>query len=570
MFAEGVRPADINSDRRSVVRFVKRFKSRGLVSMLIVLLLLSSALTGLIAVAFDVTGPAPSEHVRILAGIAPVFVSEPKDPINATYGVQLNITAIVKDGDNGTLRVTWVWGDGKVNVTTVTGAVNTNIVIRNNHVYTPPIQQGRGDYRENQTLVIYLDDNNGNNVSCTTLVRVLMPPNGYPTRPGLYLNGTGSSKIDPAAVVYVVANASDPEGESLTWTYVFNNGTADYRVEVLNTPATAPNQMVYVNISHSFGTIGLHRIDIFVSDALIPYQIFPHNMTNTIFATVTVNTAPSVLATINVDPNNPVVNTTIGYRLVNFSLDASDLDGDVLTFTWDFGDGTAPVVNTSAGGTGTFTARQSRNYTDEGIFNVTVNVTDGRPGHEVLRYRIVTVNSTNLPPNLLVFRPLTLSGGNWELPNATIDFELIIQDTEHDSIEVTINWGDGSEIVHLILSDYSGNNVTCMLNHSYSSRGNFTITVNFTDNKLGILNHNKTYNQTIETRVVIIGIAVGWSWWDYTTLGIAFLIPVLILVWFVLVSRRRKRLEKEGMSLEEWKLMKDMQVQEALEKETGK
>jgi len=514
----------------------------------------------------------PLEAVVLATGLPPIFSAEPRDPTPATYGVKVNFTAIVRDPDGDALTVTWDWGDGTSNITT-TGPAGSNTIIRNGHVYTPPIQQGRGEYNESLILRIMLNDGNGNFVNCTTLVLVMMPPNGYPARPSLRLNGTiPENKIDPLAVVYVVANTSDPEGESLVWTYVFTNGTGVvYRIAVVNTPATAPNENVWVNISHSFGTVGQHQIKVFVSDALEEeYQIYPHNRTQTIFANVAVNLLPNVGASINVEPQSPVVNSTIGYKLVTYSIEASDPDGDVLTLTWDFDDGLPEVVNTSAGGTGTYAFSQVRNYTEAGIFNVTLVVTDGREGHEVYRSRTVNVSSTNRPPTMVAFGAVNLSLGSYGQPNETIEFRLVISDPERDVIEVVVDWGDGSELYTFFMSEYVDGNTSIVISHVYTSRGNYTIRLNYTDNKIGVFMHNKSYSLDIQLREVFEIIIEGWSWWDYTSLGMLGLIPVFAAIWMVRVARHRRKLEEEGLTMDEWRLLKDESIAEAIEKETNK
>lgn len=504
-------------------------------------------------------------------GTAPVFTDDPTDPTVATYNVSISFFGIVFDADGDILNVTWDWGDGTYNTSTTLPA-NPAKLIRGNHIYKPEIEQGRGwpsyPYFEFYNLTITLDDGNGNLVSDNTQVKVTMPVNGLPVMPSIYLNGTSSSMLDPTDVVYVVANSSDPEGESLTWTYIFKDSVgAVYRTAVVNTPATDDNQNVWVNISHSFGTVGRHQIDVYVSDALLPYQTYPHNRTNTIFVDVVVNSIPSV-GTINVDPNTPIVNSTIGYRIVNFTLDASDTDGDVLTVTWDFDDGTPVVVNTSAGGTAVFRSFQSRNYTDEGVFNITVVVTDGKVGHEVYKFTIVNVSSTNLPPRIVSFGPSSpMSGGTWAEPNETIEFLLAVTDPEMDEVEIFLNWGDGSEVLHFFLSEYVNGNASILLNHSYATRGNFTITLNYSDNKIGILTHDKSYSLTIETRTFFEHVAEGWSWWDYTSLGMLFLIPIVLVVWAISTARQRRKLEDEGLTMDEWKLLQDKSFAESIDRE---
>jgi hypothetical protein len=515
---------------------------------------------------------------RISSGTAPVFLAEPKDPKNANYNITVNFTAVVQDADNDVLRVTWDWGDGSVNVTTTTSPTYPLCTLRLGHVYAPDPEQGRGWYGYPYSLFfnmkIYLDDGNDNNVSCNTLVNVSMPfINGLPVRPSLHINGTSSTVLDPEDTVYVVANSSDPEGESLTWTYFFEDDLGEvYRTVVMNTPATAPGERVWVNVSHSFGTIGQHKIDVFVSDALVPYQTYPHNATNTIFVNVDVNHKPGA-ATINVNPDTPIVNVTRGYVLVNYSIEAYDQDGDPLTITWDFDDGLPVVVNESASGVSTKVPtmyKQTRNYSDAGSFNVTVVVSDGRPDHQLYKYRVVNVSSTNLPPVLRAFQPVNMSGGSWALPNETIQFQIIISDPEMNEVEVTINWGDGSEISHFILSDFVGKNVTIMVNHTYTTIGNFTIVLNYTDNKVGSLNHSKTYTLTVQTKIVYIAPPEEWSWWDYTTLGLVCLVPVGLVIWMHRVSQHRRMLDKEGLTSDEWRLLQDKSVVEVIEQEKNR
>jgi len=263
-----------------------------------------------------------------------------------------------------------------------------------------------------------------------------------------------------------------------------------YRVVVLNTPASGPNENVWVNISHSFDTVGQHQIDIYVTDVLEEqYQIYPHNRTNTIFVNVAINSPPLVTATINVDPGVPIINSTIGYVLVDFVIQACDLDGDVLAVTWDFDDGTPVVVNTSMGGTGVYTFLQKRNYTETGVFNVTVDVSDGRPGHNVTRYEIVDVQSTNRPPMLLELLWSALG----PFVGEELSFTAIFNDFEEDSIELAWDFGDGSPIVKVNLTDYVNGNVTASAAHTYVSPGTYILTVNYTDNEVGIFDHDKEY-----------------------------------------------------------------------------
>lgn len=533
-----------------------RDRIKGMMIVLIALLLWTPYIVGVLGLAVQDGSRAEPEDgsAHLLAtGSPPRFLAEPfPDPLTLNKGQTWTFTTVVIDADNDTLHVVWDWGDG-TDSTNDTGPAATMQILRQSHAWTPDIPGVGTDlpFYIAFILNITLDDHQGNYVYCLTTIKVNMPKNGYPS-----LNITiPHARVDPADLVTIVANASDPEGEALTWIFTFNNGTEDYYTEVHYTPVAAPNQTVWNNITHTFGAVGAFKVTLNVTDAPIPYQVYPHNLSKSADVRVENNLGPQVLAVINVNPNEPVLRSETGFVLVNFSVEAQDPDGDILTATWDFGDGTDPIVNTSSGGTLKYVFTQVRNYTDGGIFNVSVKVTDGRAGHEVLLYKIVWVNSTNRPPSLVRFdfRP---AAGNYAAPNETLNFTMIIRDPENDPIEVFIDWGDNSTVEHYILTEFVNFNATLILTHSYARVGNYTINFTYTDNKIGLFNHNKSGNASVRVHVPPPVIIERWSWWDYTSLGLFSMIPVLIALRFFLIARRRKEVALEGMSLEEWKLIK--------------
>lgn len=506
---------------------------------------------------------------RIMAGTAPEFVQLPPNPFPATWNATCNFTAWVFDAENDIMTVTWEWGDGsplEVSYTGDTTPYGGYWLLQNDHIYNPYVPgRGNDEGTDNVTFLmnITLDDGNGNNVSSTTLVVVVLLRNNGPSAATLTLP---PGVVDPSSTVYLNTSSADLEGDQLTWTYVFNDSVSDYMTIVNHTPRSAANQTVWSNITAVFGAEGYYNVTIYVSDALVPYQVFPHNLSVTYGPIhVATNKKPQVQSVITVNPGSPIINSTIGYVEVEFTIEASDPDGDVLNLTWDFGDGTTNATNESVGaGTQSFT--QVRNYTNGGSFNISVTVTDGRPGHEVVVYQILNVSSTNRPPSVVRFN-FTYAALDYALTNETVNFTLVIFEPERDLIELIIDFGDNSPRVYMNLTEFVDYNVTALFNHTFKDLGNYTVKIWYTDNKIGVFNHTKSSNVTVKVKNPVVIVPIIWSWWDFTSLGLFCMIPVVIAIQFLFMARRRRAIESEGMSVDEWKLRKSQSLDMELEKE---
>ncbi|MFH1580462.1 MAG: PKD domain-containing protein, partial [Thermoplasmatota archaeon] len=295
--------------------------------------------------------------------------------------------------------------------------------------------------------------------------------------------------------VTVIAAASDPEGEPLTWMFQFNDSIQTYRVAVFHTPASAPGEVVWNNITHVFGTEGTHRITLNISDALPPNQVWPHNVSQDISANVMANRVP-MMTEISAFPSNPVMmDVSLGYVLVEFTVGTYDMDGDVLTVVWDFGDGSPSATNLSDGGPSVYYFVQNHNYTSTGNYNVTVTVSDGRTGHDVTKFLVLHVTSNDLPPTIMSWTSIPGSNAYVGEP---ITFTLVIADPEQDPIELVWNFTDGSSLVYVNLTEFVDGNTTSVVEHSFASAGAHEVKVQFTDNKDGLFNHIITSTYSID------------------------------------------------------------------------
>jgi PKD repeat protein len=142
-------------------------------------------------------------------------------------------------------------------------------------------------------------------------------------------------------------------------------------------------------------------------------------------------------------------------------LDASAshyLDGDPLTYTWDFGDGSS--------GTG---VQPTHVYADNGVYTATVSVSDG----SAVTTATTTVTVLNVAPTAAVFGP----GG--AVPYETIPVVVVATDPspvdQASSFTYSVDWGDGT--TQTVPWNYS----VVGLSHAYTATGTYTVTATATD-----------------------------------------------------------------------------------------
>lgn len=496
-----------------------------------------------------------TRSVYVRENSAPVFELDLEDGYVLDPDEPLNMSIRVSDPDGDPITVTWDLGDGTT-VVNNTAPAPIGVFVNLTHAWSPDIGPGMGPVLY-YYLTVTLEDPYSNVRSKATTITITLPYNGLP----VVTFSASVNTLDPEVDMTFYASATDPEGEALTWTFVFNNSIEDVDIVVMNTDATAPGTTVWNNLTYAFESPGTYTVRLWVSDALIPYQIPPHNVTRQVQITVRGNAVPSLTDVISMSIESPLINTAMGYVSVTFRIDAWDADGDVVTLTWDMDDGQEPRENTSSGGLLVYTFRQVRTFTETGIYNISVTATDGIVNHSVTRYRIVTVTSNNLPPSVSILN-FTYDLGNFAVPGEVIEFVLVLSDPEMDPLEVVWNFGDNSSLVYFNLTDYVDGSVTCVVNHSYSETGRFNVTVFYTDNQLGLLNHTKVYNAVVSVSTPFVRVVDHWSWWDYTALGLLVMIPVAAILNVFRISRKRRKIEAQGMTVEEMKLLRSEAIDE--------
>ncbi len=501
-------------------------------------------------------------QVRVNYNAQPVLWSPPDNPTLAVAGVEKNISILISDADSDLVTVHWDFGDG-TNSTNVTVAppFPPGVLVNVTHTWNPRIP-GYGPYNATYLLNVSISDGTNAPVNFSGLVKVSVGVNWPPI---LKIKASQTlaviDALNPTATIGFSANASDLEGDPLTWTFNYSDGSP---LEVYQYTAwTTPSQLMWQNTTHVFSAVGNYTVKISVTDALVPNQVGYHNVTDSVTIRLILN-VPPYLGTLTLG-TNPLINGTIGYVDVKVSVDAVDDDGDVLTLTWSL-NGVVIDTNVSAGTKDVYTFLQVIRFNDTGFYNISVVLTDGRPGHEMSTYRVFEVTSNNRPPDVVQFTHTAYTAGDFALPNETLEFTFVLTDPERDVIEASVDFGDNSPRIFLNLTNYDASgNVTFFLNHSYSAFGNYTVRINITDNKIGLLNHTKTYALPIRVWVKPPPEVVIWDWWDFTSLGLVLMIPVGSILWFFRLRAQRKRIEDQGMTYEEWKLKSQIKSQESKE-----
>ena len=184
----------------------------------------------------------------------------------------------------------------------------------------------------------------------------------------------------------------------------------------------------------------------------------------------------------------PVVSAVVSPLTVGVgevvSFDASDSydpDGDILSFSWDFGDGSS--------GTGVMVDHV---FDAEGVYDVVLRVGDGVGfSSEVLSVTVVEQIANNPPSDPLV------SGMSVGSVKVEYVFSVVSSDLDGDLVRYDVKWGDG------VVEDsgFVVDGVSVDLSHSWDMAGRFVVEVRAFD--------NKTFSSWVSHVVLIDAVLVG-------------------------------------------------------------
>ncbi len=490
-----------------------------------------------------VVGTVAPEFVRTLGSIYE----------NLTVGVEHVFSIKLIDRDDDSLNVTWNFGDGSPLVYNETAPAGTEVYVNQTHAWSPDFEPGVGSYDIIYYLNVTVRDAQGNTEATTSEILFEVGDNFGPE--GSFT--ASANWVDPTTQVWFYANASDREGEAIIWTFIFEKEGEEYDTDVRMTNVTAPNEIVWMNISRVFSTEGNYSVTLYITDAQLPeLQVDFHNQTvGTIDITSRTNKLPYVMSSIlvksssNITATNPTATATLYTEI-------ADWDGDVLTATWNFGDGSELATNVTSGGKQVFGIYQIHEFHTAGYFNVTLEVTDGWRNHTVTRWKMVTIYSDNAAPVIIELN-IVHTNGSHSLPGSAVGFIIKLFDSERDPLEITWDFGDNSAILRINVTDYDEtDNATCEVSHTYVSAGEYRAHITFTDHMFDTKPHNGSVNLTVRIRFYEIIQAEEWDVWDTVGLGMLFSLFGAIVAWAVFVNLRRRKIDERGMTWDEYTIRK--------------
>jgi DNA/RNA endonuclease G (NUC1)/PKD repeat protein len=237
---------------------------------------------------------------------------------------------------------------------------------------------------------------------------------------GPYAGSEGGS------IAMSAAASVDPNGTVVSYAWDFGDGTT----------GTGPS------VAHTYAKGGVYTVTITVTDN--------DNLSDTIQTVATVANVPPIAAL-----DGPYTGAE-GSAIAMSAAASRDPNGTVVSYAWDFGDGTKGTGPTAL-----------HTYAQDSVYTVTVTVTDN-DGHTDTTQAIAMV--TNVAPAIAPFAGATL------LPGESYAASGSFTDPGMDPWTATVDYGDGSGATPLALSGMG-----FALAHTYGSAGVFTVTVSVSD-----------------------------------------------------------------------------------------
>lgn len=250
------------------------------------------------------------------------------------------------------------------------------------------------------------------------------------------------------------ADSSDADGTIASYGWDFGDGT----------PAGSG-----VSPSHTYATAGTFTVILSVTD--------DKGATATTSHDVTVAPAP------NQAPTAAFTSSVVALKATFDGSDSSDVDGNVASYAWDFGDGSAP-------GTGT---TPEHTYAAAGTYTVKLTVTDDKGATASVSHDVTAVAANEAPSaafsSAATLLKVAFDGSGSSDPDGTVD---------------SYAWDFGDTTA-------AGSGVSP--SHTYASAGTYTVRLTVTDNKgaTNLVTHDVTVTAPIASDAFARTVTNGWG-----------------------------------------------------------
>jgi len=268
------------------------------------------------------------------------------------------------------------------------------------------------------------------------LVWGLEPGNSTPvnSKPQIVIATSSLTGNAPLLTTFDARQSSDVDGTITNFSWDFGDGNTSNTAQTSNTYAVPGSYQVTLLVTDNEGTTATKTLDVLVTDP-------------------TVNNAPVA---------NIVTSTTTGTVPLSVSFDGSgsyDLDNDVLSYIWDFGDGTSD--------TGVLT---NHSYTMAGTYDVILTVDDGNGG---IGSEIIQITSTEIDINTSPVAMFTTSVIEGYAPLSIMFDASSSTDADGDLLTYTWDFGDNTTDVGVTSS------------HTFTAAGDYTVQLTVFDSNGG-------------------------------------------------------------------------------------
>ncbi len=349
-----------------------------------------------------------------------------KDIASPTAGEVVTFTGTAVDPEGDELYYSWDFGDGS--------DIATGDVVE--HQFPAD-----GGY----TVTLMVDDNHygapgTRPATCPELVAV-----GPNHAPSISVPDFGEVTVKVSQTFTAMASDADPRDE-LRYTWDWGDDT----LSVTTVPYA----------EHTYNWKGSYVVTVYADDLT---GLDGHNVsdTGTVSVVVSGNNIPAIVLF--------EVSSTTGYlgQTLTFDAIAGDGDGDPLTFTFDWDDGTTNVQSFPGEGPNEpVECTADKAYSEAGTYSVYLTVTDGIA--VALSPEIVVTVEENAAPVITAFAPEAY----WDT-GLSMDFVVSAEDDDGDTLEFTWDWGDGG----------TDETAIPVASHTFAVSGTYTVGVTVDDGK---------------------------------------------------------------------------------------